>query len=476
MLALRETLRARGHASEIFVEEAPPSSLVGDVGYLSDYAGDAGALLVVHHAIGHASALRLSGLPDRITLWHHGIPPPSVSDDEVRRQRIVRGREQLVFFRERVVGAIADSAALALELEESGYRDVLVVPPDAGEEREDLPREDPVDSAERILRMLDRWCRAERPRPPRPRSPARHVQIQGPFETSYSLAVTNRRLAEALEAHTRYRVTLSCLDGGNGRFPWDSNLADKPRARALFERSFLAGRPDILVRNTYPLRFERSGARIQLAKFYWEETKLPSGWAASFDRCFDGVLVASTWLAEVLRAEAVTVPVAVLPSVVEPPPEGGELPEEVPASRKGLRFLSVSSGFPRKGVDVLLRAFFRAFRAEDDVSLVVKTFPNVHNDVAKELEQMRRADPRAPEVVHIDRDLDDATLGALLRSADALVQPSRGEGFGLPAAEAMLLGIPVLATSATGLADFCREETCLVIPHTFAPSRSHLAE
>jgi len=44
MLALRETLRARGHPSEIFVEEVPPSSLGGDVKYLSDYAGDGGAM------------------------------------------------------------------------------------------------------------------------------------------------------------------------------------------------------------------------------------------------------------------------------------------------------------------------------------------------------------------------------------------------------------------------------------------------
>ena len=48
----------------------------------------------------------------------------------------------------------------------------------------------------------------------------------------------------------------------------------------------------------------------------------------------------------------------------------------VPEGASGFRFLHVSSCFPRKGIDVLLRAWGRAFSTADDVTLIIKTFPN----------------------------------------------------------------------------------------------------
>jgi glycosyltransferase involved in cell wall biosynthesis len=126
-------------------------------------------------------------------------------------------------------------------------------------------------------------------------------------------------------------------------------------------------------------------------------------------------------------------------------------------------------------VDVLLRAFARAFRRGDDVALVVKSFPNIHNSIAAQLEAIYREDPDAPEIVHIDRDIPPQELLALYRSSHALVHPSRAEGFGFPVAEAMLLGLPVIAPSSTGLADFCTPETAFVIPHRWVPSGSHFS-
>ena len=44
-------------------------------------------------------------------------------------------------------------------------------------------------------------------------------------------------------------------------------------------------------------------------------------------------------------------------------------------------FLHVSSCFPRKGVDELSAAYTKVFRRSDPVRLVIKGFPNPHNDV-----------------------------------------------------------------------------------------------
>lgn len=327
---------------------------------------------------------------------------------------------------------------------------------------------------ERFLAAVDGWFRRARGRRSvAPGASPLKIRIDGPFETSYGLAVANRRLAEALSNHTSHRISIHCTEGPGDYLPRARDLADKPLARRLWESSFGAPRPDVVIRNTYPPRFDRLPVRLQLANFAWEDSRLPAGWAEGFNSSYDGILTPTTYVRDVLRGSGVTIPIEVVPNVVEL--DGGPEPRSTVSRPDGktTRFLCVGSAFPRKGVDVLIRAFVRAFRRADDVSLVLKSFPNIHNTLARVLEEVRRRDPDAPEIVHIDREISSEDLLALYRSSDALVHPSRAEGFGFPVTEAMLLGLPVIAPASTGLADFCGPDTALVIPHRWEPSGSH---
>jgi glycosyltransferase involved in cell wall biosynthesis len=51
--------------------------------------------------------------------------------------------------------------------------------------------------------------------------------------------------------------------------------------------------------------------------------------------------------------------------------------------------------------------------------------------------------------------LPDEEVAGLLRSATALLFPSRYEGFGIPSLEAMLQGCPVIASTAPGIIEVC---------------------
>ncbi|MFN2386937.1 MAG: glycosyltransferase family 4 protein [Thermoanaerobaculia bacterium] len=326
----------------------------------------------------------------------------------------------------------------------------------------------------RLLEELKRIEKGPRPAPPANHERPLEIRLEGPFETSYGLAVANRALGEALERHTVHRVAFHATEGPGDYMPRSRDLADKSLAAELWRRSFESRRPDVLIRNTYPPRFDRLRGRLNLSFFFWEDSLIPRGWAARFNRFYDGMLAPTRHVESVLRDSGVRVPIAVIPTPVSLPADADSTPPaELPTSR-ALRLLSVGSAFPRKGIDVLLAAYGAAFTSAEDVVLVLKTFPNIHNNVADLLRDHRLRNRRYPEVLLIDRDVPPEELVGLYKSAHALIHPSRAEGFGLPVAEAMLLGLPVIAPSSTGLADLCDETTALVIPHRLTRSASHV--
>ena len=69
-----------------------------------------------------------------------------------------------------------------------------------------------------------------------------------------------------------------------------------------------------------------------------------------------------------------------------------------------------------------------------------------------------------------------ARCGICLENSNCLVAPSRGEGFGLPVAEAMLSGVPVIATIHGGHADLCSPAWCWPLDFQLTQASTHLSE
>ena len=304
---------------------------------------------------------------------------------------------------------------------------------------------------------------------------APYWQIEGPFDSSYSLALVNRELARALSLRGA-DVGLRSMEG-QGDFPPSAQfLASDPSIAALSARALGAtAPPDAALRFCYPPHVDDMPAAARLIHSYgWEETGFPAEYVAAFNRRLDLVTVLSTTVEKILRDNGVRVPIAVtgggvdhLLNVIGAAPE---LPQHA------FRFLHVSSCFPRKGVDALLAAYGQAFRASDDVSLVIKTFPNPHNDVARQLAVLQEFDADYPHVTLIDRDCSAEELVGLYQACDAFVAPSRGEGLGLPLAEAMLFNLPVITTAWGGQRDFCEADIAWLCDYQFTRTQTHFGQ
>ena len=299
-------------------------------------------------------------------------------------------------------------------------------------------------------------------------------RIEGPFDSSYSLAVLNRETALALD-ELGHEVVLHSTEGPGDFAPNEAFLLAHPALARLHRKAaeISPEAADVTSRNLYPPRVEDMACRFNFLHHYaWEESGFPQQWVTRFNEHLQGITCLSRHVQKIMVDNGVTVPMMTSGCGVDHCDRFGVDPE-FRIEARAFRFLHVSSCFPRKGADVLLKAYGQAFSADDPVTLVIKTFPNPHNEIRKWLASAQKTTPHYPEVLLIEEDLSDAQLKALYQQCHALVAPSRAEGFGLPMAEAMLCGLPVITTGWGGQLDFCTPDTAWLVDFVFAPAETH---
>lgn len=127
-------------------------------------------------------------------------------------------------------------------------------------------------------------------------------------------------------------------------------------------------------------------------------------------------------------------------------------------------FLFVGKWEERKGIKILLRAYFREFTASDKVALVMLTSSyhstdDFHTEVKRFLVKDKLLSPSVEAPVYlILSGIPQRDMPALYALADVLVIPSRGEGWGRPHVEAMSCGVPVVATHWGGPTEYLTED------------------
>ncbi|PIQ24344.1 hypothetical protein COW36_24135 [bacterium (Candidatus Blackallbacteria) CG17_big_fil_post_rev_8_21_14_2_50_48_46] len=304
------------------------------------------------------------------------------------------------------------------------------------------------------------------PAPAKQQTKALSVLWQGDLFNYHSLSLVNRHLAATL-------LEQSDLDLEVNTF---SNSSFEPQPGSSFYElkthvfKPLLKSPQTIIRHHWPPDFEapkRPGHWVIIQP--WEFGSIPERWIFNMNKYTDQVWVPSHFVKDCyIDSGLAPDKVKVVPNGVDTDVYHPKTPALKLATQKKFRFLFVGGGILRKGIDVLLQAFAETFTQQEDVCLVVKEFGagTVYEalNIPEWLQDYRTKTPNMPEILHLTEELSLEEMPSLYTACDCLVHPYRGEGFGLPIAEAMAAEKPVIVTGFGAALDFCTPENAYLIP------------
>lgn len=227
-----------------------------------------------------------------------------------------------------------------------------------------------------------------------------------------------------------------------------------------------------LTPNNYPFHTEEGKKNIGIT--VWETTHIPSSWVAECNK-MDRIIVPCEQNVQSFRSSGVKVPILRVPHAIE-------VNNAPPAVIKGFegvyKFYSIFQWTERKNPIGLLRAYFAEFSADEPVCLVLKTYSDFTKPLPPQVKELLNAVKSirnaaglksTPPVVLVVKNMTKDEVWALHAGCDAFVLPHRAEGFGLPIAEAMALGKPVIATTFGGPNDFMTTQNSFRVGYKMTP-------
>lgn len=144
--------------------------------------------------------------------------------------------------------------------------------------------------------------------------------------------------------------------------------------------------------------------------------------------------------------------------------------EDNKANNSWTTFLNVGKWEYRKGHDVLIDAFNKAFEPKDRVRLWMSSHsiflePERNNGVDgnKEWEDSYKNTKMGSKISFVQRTPTQEGLARTMRLVDCGIFPSRSEGWNLPLLEMMSCGKHVMATNFSAHTEFCNKDNALLI-------------
>ncbi|HEX4378911.1 MAG TPA: glycosyltransferase [Candidatus Acidoferrum sp.] len=289
------------------------------------------------------------------------------------------------------------------------------------------------------------------------------VVFEGVFFEYSSLARVNRVIANALLSSGEFDVRLE--PSAPAAHP-PHLLPDGAKLPPAVHRRL--HQIDLTIRHQWPPNFRRPPTGKLAVILPWEYGGVPRVWVEQIRQNVDELWVPSNFVRDVFVRNGVEEErVTVIPNGYDPKVFG---PEGLSLRLQGSRefvFLFVGGAIRRKGIDLLLDTYRRAFQQSQNVTLVLlvsgASGAYQHNSFVAKI-RTAAVDPTQAHILPIFETVEDSVLATIYRGADALVLPYRGEGFGMPLLEAMACAKPVITIAEGPAGDYCDAFNSYLIP------------
>lgn len=216
--------------------------------------------------------------------------------------------------------------------------------------------------------------------------------------------------------------------------------------------------------------------RYRIAYWAYELPRVPPLWVRA-SAIFHEIWAPSRFVVDALRSSGVEVPVRLMPHPVglgAPPATPERATFGIPADAFAVLTLAdLRSSAARKNllgaISIYMQAFPSPSSARPSPCLIVK----VREDEAHPsfLIHARDVAHGRQDIQFLTGDLSSDEMHQLIASCNLILSPHRSEGFGLSLAEALLSGVPVLATGWSGNVDFMVGMPELSIDYSLVPVR-----
>ncbi|WP_251555321.1 glycosyltransferase family 4 protein [Neobacillus muris] len=206
--------------------------------------------------------------------------------------------------------------------------------------------------------------------------------------------------------------------------------------------------------------------RYNIGFWHWELPEFPHRWMSGLT-IVDEVWVPSKFTQNSISKKS-SKPVLCFPHSIsiDPPAHMNRQYWGLPEDRfLFLMMYDTQSTSARKNPLAVINAFQQAFQPNDpSIGLVIKI--NNASHFPEQVETLKQTISGFDPIFIIDRIVSRSEVNGLIASCDSYVSLHRSEGFGLPMAEAMFLGKPVIATKWSGNMDFMNEENACLVDFT----------
>lgn len=293
------------------------------------------------------------------------------------------------------------------------------------------------------------------------------IEFIGKFYDNHSLSIVNRSIVLQL-AKLGANIRIVPLDSYDPAYS-----VSKAEVRVLknLESTNQEAIPSVQVRHSYPpiwtwpTHNETKVVYIQP----WEYPKALFEWQYKFETFADALIVPSNYCKTVfstggLRPDNLFVVPNGYDSTVFNT-EAGNSVDKFGVNSNKFNFTYVGNSQWRKGLEILLAAWAKAFSRSDNAKLIIKDSPRIYgqSNILSEIIKLQYQTD-CGEIIYIDDELSATEMADIYKASEVLVHPYRAEGFGMHVQEAIACGCVPMVSADGPTDDFIPKDKGFRIP------------